>query len=88
MGNNLLPIGMEKKIVYPLLALACAIWFLLTGWLWAYLANLFIAYPVAVLGFYFWRKGKGVSENRLNKIAGWLLIVGLIVSVASLFVFR
>lgn len=79
----------KKIFLYNLIAIICAAIFLLTGWMWTYFMNLFIAYPVGLIGLFFWYKGKvSDQKNILNTIAISLLAAGLIVSFAVLLFFR
>lgn len=79
----------EKAVLYNILSLVCGVWFLLTGWVWTYLANLFVAYPVGLIGLFFWYQGRKVNSTSLyNKIALGVLIAGLVVSIGSLFFYK
>lgn len=79
----------EKQIfLYNLTALICAIWFLLAGWVWTYLVNLFIAYPIGLLGLYFWFKGKADEQkNTLNRVVLLILVSGILVSIVTFFLY-
>ncbi|MFN8286471.1 MAG: hypothetical protein U0V74_06955 [Chitinophagales bacterium] len=72
-----------------IMALICAIWFLLTGTMWVYLGALFIAYPIGIVGAVIWyftrRTGKFV---KLNRATMWVFIVGLILSLGSIFLYQ
>lgn len=70
--------------IFNILALLCAIWFLLLGWMWVYFFNVILVFPIAIIGFFLWRKGRGAERKMLNKIVGWLLLSGMIISVGCL----
>jgi hypothetical protein len=67
-------------------AIICGTWFLLTGWFWAYLAALIVAWPFGFLGFTFWMIGRNDQKKTLNKIAGYLLLTGVAASIAAFFI--
>ncbi len=72
-----------------LLALFCAAWFLLTGWMWTFLMNVVISFPFAVLGFILWARGRKLApDSLLNRWAFGLLIAGAVASVGALFMFK
>ncbi len=73
-----------KSNLYFYGALACAIWFLLTGWLWAYLVNLIVAYPFGILGLVLWYKGKKTEGNsKRYKVVEIILLTGLAASIIT-----
>ncbi|HCW07172.1 MAG TPA: hypothetical protein DGG95_07395 [Cytophagales bacterium] len=74
----------NRFTVYNVIAILCGIWFLAFGWVWAWYANVFIAYPFAILGFFMWLAGRKAENKTLNKIAGYILLVGLVVSLGFL----
>jgi hypothetical protein len=74
----------KQHTIYTVLTLICAIWFLLTGWIWIYYACLAIAYPFGLIGFWLWRKGD--QKNLWNMTAGLILAAGLALSLSSLLV--
>jgi len=74
----------RKKLIFNILALICSIWFLLLGWFWAWLINVIIVFPFAVIGFFLWRLGRGSTKPLLSRIVGWLLIAGLATTLGSL----
>ncbi|HRI79116.1 MAG TPA: hypothetical protein PLR06_06215 [Cyclobacteriaceae bacterium] len=77
----------KKTSFYNIAALICAIWFLLTSWLWTYGMNLFISYPVGLLGLFFWNKDKQTDpESRLSRISFMLLLAGLAISLMALLI--
>jgi len=80
----------HKKIFrYNLIAIGCASIFFLTSWMWPYLMNLFVAYPIGLIGLFFWNKGKVPDQkNIMGTIAISLLAAGLFVSFAALLLFR
>ena len=72
-----------------LAALICAIWFALTAWMWGYLANLVIAYPIGLLGLFLWYRGrKSPPISKLNHVALGCLVFGMISSIAVLFMYK
>ncbi|HYG02610.1 MAG TPA: hypothetical protein VD927_09195 [Chryseosolibacter sp.] len=76
---------MTKQDRLNIFATICAIWFLATGWMWVYYINLVVSFPVALIGFYCWKKGKhAANPSTLNKIAFWLYVVGFVGSFGSL----
>jgi phosphoglycerol transferase MdoB-like AlkP superfamily enzyme len=71
------------------LALICAIWFACTGAFWPYLANVFISFPVGLLGLYFWYKARRQSAfGALHTITMLVYVAGFCISVAALFLFK
>jgi O-antigen/teichoic acid export membrane protein len=71
------------------IAFICALWFLLTGWIWTYLMALVLAYPVGLLSlFLYWKDSRTKPSLRLNRITLWTLRVGLAVSLGSILLFR
>lgn len=70
-------------------AFVCALWFLLTGWIWGYFACLVLAHPFGVLSLVLYRKDSRAKPSlRLNRITLWTLRVGLAVSLGSILLFR
>lgn len=67
-------------MIYNIIALLCAIWFVLTGWMWFYYMNIILSFPFAIFGFFLWKKGREAEKKTLNKITGWLLMAGVIIS--------
>jgi hypothetical protein len=79
----------KRALLYNCLALAGAIWFLLTGWIWGYLANLFISYPVACVGLALWFRARKLNPaSLLNRMTLGIFIFGFIVSIAALFIYK
>lgn len=74
----------RRKLIFNILALICGIWFLLLGWFWAWLVNVIFVFPVAIVGFFLWRAGRGSAKPLLNRIVGWLMIAGLVATLGSL----
>lgn len=79
---------MQRKLFYNSISLLCGTWFVLLGWAWVYWFNILFVFPVGILGAYFWYLGKGGEYQILNRLAGIFLALGLVSSIASLFVFR
>jgi hypothetical protein len=79
----------EKPQARRVLALICAIWFVLTGWMWLYAANILFSYPFAILGFFLWKNAeKAEPHTRLNRVTIWMLGIGLFLSIGSLFLYK
>jgi hypothetical protein len=79
----------KKAFLYNLLALLCGIWFLLTGWIWGFLANLILAYPIGIIGLLLWYRGRKIAPgSRLNRVALYFFVVGFIASVAAFFIYK
>ncbi len=79
----------KKALILHVAALVCAVWFLLTGWFWAYLVNIVFSYPVALLGLVLWYFGRRADPaSRLGRVVIWLLAIGLVVSIGSIFIYR
>jgi hypothetical protein len=77
----------EKRLfIVNILALVCAVWFLLLGWMWVYFFNVILVFPFAIIGFFLWRKGRAAEKKLLNKVTGWMLLSGLVSSVGVLVV--
>ncbi|MBP6671650.1 MAG: hypothetical protein KA247_00800 [Bacteroidetes bacterium] len=63
--------------------------FLSTSWMWTYFLNLFISLPFALLGLFFWKKGRTpLRRNAGNSFAFILLLAGFISAIAVLFFYR
>lgn len=67
----------KRFLTYNILALICAIWFLLAGWIWIYWINVVFVFPFAIAGFFLWRRGvalkKVIESNcRLDALGGLL----------------
>jgi hypothetical protein len=70
-------------------SLFLAIWFALTGFIWTYLANIFISFPFGVLSFYLLNKGKQIDPNKSRYwITISFLVAGGIVSLIALMFFK
>lgn len=67
------------------IAFACSVWFVLLGWMWVYFLNIVFVFPIAIVGFIFWRKGKTERKNLLHSATGILLIIGALISLAAYF---
>jgi hypothetical protein len=79
---------MERKFIFNLLALLCGIWFVLLGWAWVYWFNVVFVFPVGIIGVVLWQKGRHSEHYVLNRIAGGLLILGLLSSLGTLLIYR
>jgi hypothetical protein len=67
-----------------ILAIVCGIWFLLSSWMWFYLANVFFSFPAGILGLICWYFGKNdESSKALNRLALRIIIAGIIVAILS-----
>ena len=79
----------NKALTLNYFSIICGIWFLFTGWLWTYLINLLIAYPVGLTGLWLWYKAKRLNpESKINKIALVILAGGFLLSVVSVFLYK
>jgi len=59
-------------------SLICAVWFATSSWAWAYLANVYISFPFAVLSFILWQVGKKIDPNPQKYLAiKALLLMGI-----------
>jgi hypothetical protein len=79
---------MSRKKTYSIIALICSIWFVLFGSMWVYLANVVLVFPVAIVGFVLWRKSKPETKNLRYTITGALFLIGSIISVVALLLYR
>ena len=80
---------MKEKNPHPynVGSIICGIWFILTGSIWVYFGSLVISYPVALIGLLLWNKGRKIEpNNKLNKTALILHIIGLTLSMLSLII--
>jgi hypothetical protein len=74
---------------YSTTAIICGVWFLLTGWMWTFLFNLVIAYPIGICGLYMWMQARQLNPNdKKNSIAIGLLGLGLASSLAALLLYK
>ncbi len=70
-------------------ALLCGCWFLLTSWMWTFLFNLVISYPVGIYGLLVWvRARKSHPHDKKVSIAGVLLGLGLATSLVALVLYK
>ncbi|NOT75796.1 MAG: hypothetical protein HOP08_12790 [Cyclobacteriaceae bacterium] len=77
-----------RALVFNILSLLCGIWFALTSWFWAYIANVFISFPVGILGFIFWVIGRNIGPpTKLNKASIIVHILGVASAVISFLIF-
>ena len=86
-----MPLDLAKKAAFRcnLMALLCGIWFLFTGWMWAFAMNEVISYPFAVLGLVMCLRGRKLAPaSSLNRWAFGLLIVGFVISIGAIFIFK
>lgn len=76
-----------KNKWYTYFALVFAIWFALTAWFWAWLANLFFSLPFGLAALILYFTGRyQVPGNRLNRAVLIILITGIAVSVTTLLI--
>jgi hypothetical protein len=76
-----------KNRTYNIIAICCGLWFILSGSIWVYLANVFISFPFALLGFFLWYHArKNGSTDNWNRAALILLSIGAVMSVVTLVV--
>ena len=79
------PTGSDSSTI----AIICGVWFLLTGWMWTFLFNLGISYPVGIYGFYMWMRARKLNPgDKRNSVAIALLGLGLAISVAALLLYK
>jgi membrane protein implicated in regulation of membrane protease activity len=70
-------------------ALICAAWFALTGWIWTWLFAIFFAYPFGLLALFLYRfERKKNPENTLNRRVLWILITGWMISIVGMLLVR
>lgn len=75
---------MKREHIYNLIALVFSLWFLLAGWIWFYLLNVYFVFPFALVGLFLWYRGRKQTGSKLVAVTGWVLMIGLIVSMGSL----
>ena len=74
-----------KRPYYSAFSIALGIWFCLTSWLWVYYMNIVFSFPAALLGMFLWWKGRNSGEHpTVNKIALYVHITGLVISLTAL----
>jgi hypothetical protein len=79
--------GKSNAKLYYLFSIICGTWFVMTSWLWVYFANLFISFPVGLIGLFLWIRGKKLNPgSKANKIAIGLFIGGLVTSLIALLI--
>ena len=82
---------MTEKMKYNILyfcALLCAVWFLLTSWVWTYYSNLFLSLPFGLLSLILWNAGRQKDENKARyRSLIFILAAGVVASLVSLAVF-
>ena len=79
----------DKQREYAKGACICGFWFLLTSWVWTYLANVFISLPVGILGMVLWSKARSYGpSSRLTRSALLFHIAGVILSVFALTLYK
>jgi len=76
----------RKLLIANILAFICALWFLFLGWIWVYFFNVVFVFPIAIAGFFLWRYGRKANHKLFNKIIGWMLVAGVVSSLAYLIV--
>lgn len=78
----------SKKINH-VIPFTFALWFLLTGWMWVYFANLIFSYPIGIMGFFLWRRAhRADPKNLLSKITFGIYIASLLISILAVFLYR
>ena len=70
--------------ILNILAIICGLWYVAFGWVWAWLINVLFVFPFAIAGVFLWWAGRKAEKKELNKVAGWLLVVGTVASIAML----
>jgi len=79
----------KKALLYNSFAFICGVWFVLTSWIWGYLANLIMSYPIGVVGFILWYRGRRLNRaSNLNRVTLGLFIVGVVASIAAFFIYK
>ena len=77
-----------KVNVFNTISLVCGTWFLLTSWLWAWGMNIFVSFPVGIVGIFFWFLAKRIQPaNTWNDAALVLHVFGLASAIITLFMF-
>lgn len=75
----------SKANTYYYISLVCAAWFLITSWLWTYLANVIISFPFGLIALYLWHKGTQIDANKTRlKFTKYILIAGAVISIVAL----
>ena len=67
------------------LGVISAVWFTLTSWIWTYWGALYIAYPFGLLSLLIFLFCPEIFAKKLIKI---ILIIGLIISLLALILYR
>lgn len=70
--------------IFNIISIICGLWYVLLGWMWAWLFNVFFVFPFAIAGFILWWFGRKAEKKILSKVAAWLLVVGTTASVGML----
>jgi hypothetical protein len=70
--------------IYFYIAMICAVWFVLTSWCWVYYANVFLSFPVGIIGLVVMYKGKKIADEKRFNFVGILLISGAALSIIAL----
>jgi hypothetical protein len=74
---------------YTYVALACAIWFALTSWIWIWLFAIFFSYPIGLIALFLWLYERRKNpENSMNSRVLWILIAGWISSILAMTIFK
>ncbi|MEZ5053420.1 MAG: hypothetical protein R2807_01415 [Chitinophagales bacterium] len=78
----------KKATRYFYASLICAIWFALTSFFWSYYANVLMSFPIGLISFYTWKKGKQMEPDALRfKLVWSILFAGVVISLLSLLFF-
>ena len=73
-----------RRSSHSTIAIICGVWFCLTSWIWAFLFNIVISYPIGLLGFCMWLQAYQVNPNdKKNTVAIVLLGLGLASSIVA-----
>ena len=75
----------NRDLLFNIFAILCSLWFLVYAGLWTYCINLFVGYPIGLLGLYLWYKG--LNGTVLSKIVLVILILGMAFSIVAFFLF-
>ena len=70
--------------ILNILAIICATWYIVFGWVWAWYINVMFVFPFAIIGFFLWLAGRKAERKGLSRTAGIMLIVGTATSFGAL----
>jgi hypothetical protein len=73
--------------ILNILSIICSVWYIAFGWVWAWLVNVFLVFPFALIGLILWLFGRKAENKKLSKAAGIMLLIGTVTSFGTLLVF-